>query len=357
MNDYRNHERQLALHQSTLNYGPAAALGKMKGWDRSQLLGNVSFIGASILAETVLTAGAAHAYRAGKLAMTVGANIRRVGLVDTARKFTQYGSRYLNKLNNMTRQGAANLRNASELGYEVLDFTFGTVGGGLSDHFLNPNSNSNTLLPAILAGGVIGGTFFNTLRKRYGGGGMSPALVDGGSLPNRIGASLRERFNGLFGRRNRRDADLLNSRMADDVGEASNLEDKILRNLGIDETNRKAFINGEPAHLKLDFGGDQPMDVFLQKADGRLKSSIFSIKNQDDASTSIKGFMKFRRVSKYLGKELGYTQVELGGLAIHNKKILDIVNNSNFRKKVIEIPEILGGGGNMEYFFKIFRIK
>jgi hypothetical protein len=141
-----------------------------------------------------------------------------------------------------------------------------------------------------------------------------------------------------------------------------------LKEFGVDSrAHRRAFFNGEQAVFKR-YDSLGTVDGFVQLRDNKLTSLVFSMRSKNAAGELLDiGYVPkpreittgrdllfgHSRLSQMLGKQFGAQQVELGGMMIHNNKLLQTLT-SRFEQRQIYIgyyKEML------DYFGKDFPVR
>jgi hypothetical protein len=86
----------------------------------------------------------------------------------------------------------------------------------------------------------------------------------------------------------------------------------------------------------------------------RLCACLFSV--HDTSGAGMRAFTDFRGRVRQTARVMGAEELELQGIAVTNPRIEQMLLRQGFTRRMVEIPEALGGGGSVEVFSKVFRI-
>lgn len=146
-------------------------------------------------------------------------------------------------------------------------------------------------------------------------------------------------------------------RAAERVGPSfANLRAQVgaLKSLGVDKVGRRVFFNGEVVSFETRSatGG---VYGFVQNADGKLTSQLFSIADRNPAS-AVKSFLKFRNNSIALARAVGVDTLELQGVSVVNPRVAKFLTDQGFDTKSVPVPAALGGG-YQDVMYKLIKVK
>jgi hypothetical protein len=123
---------------------------------------------------------------------------------------------------------------------------------------------------------------------------------------------------------------------------------KALNTLGVNQQDRRAFLNGGVVGFQYATKGGDPVEGFLNYDGSKLTSQLFSIKNSDPTAAA-KAFLQFRNGSFALARSLNLNSVELQGGSVINNQVKDFLLRQGFQPKTVSVPEALGGGTQEVY--------
>ncbi len=137
-----------------------------------------------------------------------------------------------------------------------------------------------------------------------------------------------------------------------------NLLQKItLRDIGVSEVAVSKFLLGEYVSFEFVSRTSGYVSGYIIKVGNLLRCHIFY--TTDRSGKALVTFMQYRTKVFNIAKSLNLTRAELGGSTVINNDVLKFIKNQQFDKKLMEVPEVLGGnpGEKMEVYFKEFEIK
>jgi hypothetical protein len=148
--------------------------------------------------------------------------------------------------------------------------------------------------------------------------------------------------------------------MSDDLAEkylVDLLQSDFLKKIGVEEKVISLFLKGETVTFEFISNTGGYVSGLLTKTPSEIKSYIFYIK--DKTGKALRSFLEYRDKSTKIANSFKINTLELGGSSIINKDILEMVTKMEFEKKIIDIPQSLGGknGEKMEIFVKKFKVK
>ena len=129
---------------------------------------------------------------------------------------------------------------------------------------------------------------------------------------------------------------------------------RALRDMGVGQTERRAFFSGETVPFQYPTVGGHDVYGFLQFQEGTLTSQLFSINNTAGGAPA--AFRQFVSGSQSLGRSLGLTEIELQGGSVINRDLATALSSRGFQPKTVPVPESLGGG-TQEVLFKTVPVK
>jgi hypothetical protein len=101
----------------------------------------------------------------------------------------------------------------------------------------------------------------------------------------------------------------------------------------------RQFFEGQPVVFNAKTHAS-PIAV-LRLSDTTLEAAIFQI---DAVGEGAEAFSAFRGAARSLARKLDVTHLELGGIAIYNKDVVEALTRHGFTQKTVAVPEALGGG-------------
>lgn len=130
-----------------------------------------------------------------------------------------------------------------------------------------------------------------------------------------------------------------------------------LREIGVSEGAISKFLLGEYVSFEFISRTSGYVSGYVAKVGDLLRCHIFY--TTDKSGKALVSFMQYRTKVFNIAKSLNLERVELGGSTVINQEVLKFVKNQQFDKKLMEVPEALGGnpGEKMEVYFKEFEIK
>lgn len=140
-----------------------------------------------------------------------------------------------------------------------------------------------------------------------------------------------------------------------------------LKDIGVTtKAQRRAFLNGD----QVSFARNGPLgeiDGFLQRNGDGVSSIVFSAKGRDAAGnllrigdapvsggTGMRLFTNHRSLSQNLGRSVGANQVELGGIAVVNDDLLNLLQRLRFEERSVFSPHF---GENIPFLGRDFGVK
>ena len=148
---------------------------------------------------------------------------------------------------------------------------------------------------------------------------------------------------------------------ADKIGLEKYLDDLLqsdfLKKIGVEEKVISLFLKGETVTFEFVSNTGGYVSGFLTKTPSEIKSYIFYI--NDKTGKALRSFLEYRDKSTKIANSFKINTLELGGSSIINQDVLKMVTKMGFEKKIIDIPQSLGGknGEKMEIFVKKFKVK
>jgi hypothetical protein len=128
-----------------------------------------------------------------------------------------------------------------------------------------------------------------------------------------------------------------------------------LRDLGLSRVARRAFFQGVAITFEIPTLGGDPTIATLQWTGTRLCAGLFSVR--DTSGAGLRAFTDFRRRARQTARVIDAEALELQGIAVTNPRIAQMLLRQGFTRQMVEIPEALGGGGRVEVFSKVFRMR
>jgi hypothetical protein len=101
-------------------------------------------------------------------------------------------------------------------------------------------------------------------------------------------------------------------------------------------------------------GGD-PTIATVQWTGTRLCAGLLSV--HDTSGGGMHAFTGFRGRARQMARMMGAEALELQGIAVTNPRIEQMLLRQGFTRQTMVIPEALGGGGPVEIFSKVFRMR
>ncbi|MBX3387807.1 MAG: hypothetical protein KF768_14670, partial [Phycisphaeraceae bacterium] len=130
---------------------------------------------------------------------------------------------------------------------------------------------------------------------------------------------------------------LVNSRFAASGLPALARRVRALRDFGLDQGARRAFLNGETVAFQQASG----IIGFARMEGSRLVAGIFSI---NAPGQGVRLMSKFRSQAAALGRSLGATELQLAGAEFTNSALRATLSRAGFTAGTMEAPAALGGG-------------
>jgi hypothetical protein len=129
------------------------------------------------------------------------------------------------------------------------------------------------------------------------------------------------------------------------VGDAAK---QVLKGLGLTDAKIASFATGDVVLFELPVAGtDSTIGLLQLKADA-VRGGIFSIKVPADPNAAIKSFMQVRGRVLDVARAVNTPEIELIGAAVHNEKIVKMLEKQGFTRSTEVLPESLGLGPNAE---------
>ena len=130
---------------------------------------------------------------------------------------------------------------------------------------------------------------------------------------------------------------------------------RTLRDLGLSLLARQAFFQGVVVAFAIPTVGGHPTIATLQWTGTRLRAGLFSV--HDTSGAGIRAFAGFRGRARQTARVMGAEELEIQGIAVTNPRVEQMLLRQGFTRQTVEIPEVLGGGGTVELFSKVFRMR
>ena len=130
---------------------------------------------------------------------------------------------------------------------------------------------------------------------------------------------------------------------------------RTLRDLGLSRVARRAFFQGVVVTFAILTLGGSPTIATLQWTGTRLRAGLFSV--HDTSGAGMRAFTGFRGRARLMARVMDAEELELQGIAVTNPRIEQMLLRQGFTRQTVEIPEALGGGGTVEVFSKVFRMR
>ena len=130
---------------------------------------------------------------------------------------------------------------------------------------------------------------------------------------------------------------------------------RTLRDLGLSLVARRAFFEGVVLTFEIPTIGGYPTIATLQWTGARLCAGLFSV--HDTSGAGLRAFTGFRGRARLMARVMDAEALELQGIAVTNPRIEQLLLRQGFTRQTVEIPEALGGGGTVEVFSKVFRMR
>jgi hypothetical protein len=130
---------------------------------------------------------------------------------------------------------------------------------------------------------------------------------------------------------------------------------RTLRDLGLSLVARRAFFQGVVITFEIPTRGGDPTLATLQWTGTRLCAGLFSV--HDTSGAGLGAFTGFRGRARQTARVMGSEELELQGIAVTNPRIEQMLLRQGFTRQTVEVPEALGGGGRVEVFSKVFRMR
>ena len=130
---------------------------------------------------------------------------------------------------------------------------------------------------------------------------------------------------------------------------------RTLRDLGLSLVARRAFFQGVVITFEIPTIRGYPTIATLQWTGTRLRAGLFSV--HDTSGAGLRAFTGFRGRARLMARVMDAEALELQGIAVTNPRIEQMLLRQGFTRQTVEIPEALGGGGTVEVFSKVFRMR
>jgi len=122
-----------------------------------------------------------------------------------------------------------------------------------------------------------------------------------------------------------------------------------LADVGLEAAQAEGLMQGKMVVYSRPSPGGHPTYIVAQYIQGKLRVGILSV--HDESGGGLRAFIDFEQHAFALAKALGLKNVDYGGIAVGNPKILKFLQNNGFIKQVLEIPEDLGFGCEIRPFW------
>lgn len=130
---------------------------------------------------------------------------------------------------------------------------------------------------------------------------------------------------------------------------------RTLRDLGLSRAARRAFFQGAVITCAMPTIGGDPTIATVQWTGTRLCAGLFAV--HDTSGAGLRAFTDFRGRARQTARVMDAEELELQGIAVTNPRIEQMLLRQGFTRQTMEIPEALGGGGSVEVFSKVFRMR
>ena len=130
---------------------------------------------------------------------------------------------------------------------------------------------------------------------------------------------------------------------------------RTVRDLGLSRVTRRAFFQGIVVTFEIPTLGGSPTIATLQWTGTRLRAGLFAV--HDTSGAGLHAFTGFRGRARLMARMMHAEELEIQGIAVTNLRIAQLLLRQGFTPQTVEIPEALGGGGTVEIFSKIFRMR
>ena len=130
---------------------------------------------------------------------------------------------------------------------------------------------------------------------------------------------------------------------------------RTLRDLGLSCVTRRAFFQGRVITFEIPTLGGSPTIATLQWTGTRLRAGLFAV--HDASVAGLRAFTGFRGRARLIARVMHAEELEIQGIAVTNPRIEQMLLRQGFTPQTVEVPDALGGGGTVEVFSKVFRMR
>jgi hypothetical protein len=128
----------------------------------------------------------------------------------------------------------------------------------------------------------------------------------------------------------------------------SDAAQQVLKGLGLTDAQIASFTAGDVVLFELPVAGTDSTIGLLQLKADVVRGGIFSIKVPSDPNAALKSFMQVRGRVLDVARAVNTPEIELIGAAVHNEKIVKMLEKQHFTRSTEVLPESLGLGPNAE---------